>query len=93
MFFGDDDDDDGAALLAVTMKARVDAEADPGTVNVLRKAAVAVEARAACIIASRGAWARRRGVWSVWRTSDITPGAALKKKCAYIIRDILSQNS
>lgn len=74
IFFDDDDDDGAAVLLAVTLKARVDAEADPGAVEVLRKAAVAVAVAAraaACIIASRGAWARGGRmwrVWSVWRT-------------------------
>lgn len=70
MFFDDDDDDhddDGAAALpAATLKARVEAEADPGAVEALRKAAVAVAvpvaARAtACIIVCRGAWARGGG--------------------------------
>ena len=48
-------DDEGAAVLAFTLNARVctdDADREAAAVDALRKVAVAVAARAACIIAT-----------------------------------------
>ena len=60
--FSDDGDDDGAALLAVTLNARVgtdDADREVAAVVALRKVAVALAARAACIIATGGGAGRK----------------------------------
>ena len=62
MFSDDEDDEDGAEVApAVTLNARVctddddaEREGEAAAVDALRKVAVAVAARAACIIATPG---------------------------------------